>query len=52
MYLLEIQWNSEGPWLPTVYPPQPYDKALQMQQEHQARNREHTYRIFPTGASK
>jgi len=52
LFTLQIQWNKEGEWLPTVYAPLPYHAAFLQWKDHQKRNPEHSYRILVTGVAK
>ncbi len=52
LFTLQIRWNKEGDWLPTVYTPRPYAEAFGMWKDHQKRNPEHSYRILVTGVAK
>ena len=52
LWTLQIRWNREGDWLPTVYTPRPYAEAFGMWKEHQKRHPEHMYRILVTGIAK
>lgn len=52
MFKMEIQWLKEGEYHPCVFPPTNYATALYRCQEYQARNPEHNYRIYATGASQ
>ena len=52
LFKLQIRWNKEGQWLPTVYTARPYDEAFGMWKEHQKRHPEHSYRIMVTGVAK
>ena len=52
VFSLQIRWNKEGDWLPTVYAPLPYHAAFLQWKDHQKRNPEHSYRILVTGVAK
>ena len=52
LFSLQIRWNREGEWLPTVYPARPYAEAFMLWKDYQKRNPEHMYRILVTGVAK
>jgi len=52
LFSLQIRWNREGEWLPTVYTARPYYDAFMLWKDHQKRNPEHMYRILVTGVAK
>ena len=52
LFKLQIRWNREGEWLPTVYTARPYAEAFMMWKDHQKRHPEHMYRILVTGVAK
>ena len=52
LFKLQIRWNKEGDWLPTVYTARPYHEAFLMWKDHQKRHPEHSYRILVTGVAK
>lgn len=52
LFSLQIRWNREGEWLPTVFDAQPYAEAFEMWKDHQKRHPEHMYRILVTGVAK
>ena len=52
LFSLQIRWNREGEWLPTVFDAQPYAEAFEMWKDDQKRHPEHMYRILVTGIAK
>ena len=52
LWTLQIRWNREGDWLPTVHTPRHYAEAHGLWKEHQKRHPEHMYRILVTGIAK
>ena len=53
MFKLQLQWQKQGLWEDSVYPPKDYATALNLLNTYtKAWGNEHSYRIISTGASK
>ena len=53
MFKLQLQYNKQGEWIDTVYPPRDYMSALDLMAKYNKMwSHQHVYRIISTGASK
>jgi len=53
MFKLQLQYNRQGDWIDTVYPPRAYADALALMAHYnKIWSHVHEYRIVSTGASR
>jgi hypothetical protein len=53
MFKLQLQYNRQGDWIDTVYPPRAYADALALMAHYnKIWSHVHEYRIISTGASR